>query len=174
MFSYSFLSGDPATALDNPFSMVLTEKMAVKYFGSGNAALGQSLQNLENEEFKVTGIIKDVPLNSHFRFDALISRNTRPNDNPSWGNFGVFTYLQLPEGYDLQKMQQSLDKVIKEKVNPIFDQYNIKIKYELQRMTDIHLYSKYKMRRRVAATYHTSISLQRSPVSCSLLPVSTT
>ncbi len=142
MFSYTFLSGDAGTALDKPFSMVLTEKIAIKYFGSGEAAFGQSLQNLEKEEFKITGVIKDVPLNSHLRFDGLISRNTRPGYNADWGNFGVFTYLQLPAGYDLQKMQQSLDKVIKEKVNPIFDQYNIKIRYELQRMNDIHLYSK--------------------------------
>jgi putative ABC transport system permease protein len=142
MFSYEFINGDPATALDNPFSIVLTEKVAIKYFGSATAALGQSLQNKQNEEFKVTGVMKDVPMNSHFRFDALISRNTRPNNQGSWGNFGVFTYIQLPAGYDLSKMYTSLDKVIKEKVNPIFEQFNIKIKYELQKITDIHLHSK--------------------------------
>ncbi|HTF16693.1 MAG TPA: FtsX-like permease family protein [Chryseolinea sp.] len=142
MFSYTFIGGDPATALDNPFSMVLTEKTAIKYFGSANAALDQSLQNIQKEEHKITGVIKDVPLNSHFRFDGLISRRSQPGYNGSWGNFGVFTYLQLPSGYDLNKMQGSLDKVIKEKVNPIFDQYNIKIRYELQPIVDIHLHSK--------------------------------
>jgi putative ABC transport system permease protein len=142
MFTYEWVTGDMATALDNPFSMVMTEKIAIKYFGNANAALGQSLQNKEGEEFKITGVIKDVPLNSHFRFDALISQNTRPQGQESWGNFGVFTYIQLPEGYDLDKMNASLAKVIKEKVNPIFDQYGIKINYEMQRITDIHLYSK--------------------------------
>ena len=142
MFSYTFTEGDAATALDNPFSIVLTEKIATKYFGSSSAALGQSLQNRQGEEFKVTGILKDVPLNSHFRFDALISRSTRPGQDGSWGNFGVYTYILLPSGYDLSKMNASLDKVIKEKVNPIFDQYGIKVKYELQRITDIHLHSK--------------------------------
>jgi putative ABC transport system permease protein len=142
MFSYEFIAGDPATALDHPFSIVLTEKIAIKYFGNPQSALNQSLQNQQNEQLKVTGIIKDVPLNSHFRFDALISRNTQPQYNGSWGNFGVFTYIQLPEGYDLQKMYASLDKVIKEKVDVIFAQFNIKIKYQLQKITDIHLYSK--------------------------------
>jgi putative ABC transport system permease protein len=143
MFTYEWIAGDIATALDNPFSIVLTEKIAVKYFGSTTGALGQTLQNKQGEDFKVTGVMKDVPLNSHFRFDALISRSTRQQQGPgSWGNFGVFTYIQLPEGYDLNKMQASLDKVIKEKVNPIFDQFGIKIKYEMQRITDIHLYSK--------------------------------
>ncbi|HYG03005.1 MAG TPA: ABC transporter permease [Chryseosolibacter sp.] len=142
MFTYEFINGDPNTALDNPFSIVLTEKTAVKYFGEASAALGQGLQNKEGEDFKVTGVIKDVPMNSHFRFDALIARNTRPQFVGSWGNFGVFTYIQLPANYDLSKMQASLDKVIKERVNPIFDQFGIKIQYEMQRITDIHLYSK--------------------------------
>ena len=98
MFTYPFIAGDPATALDNPFSMVLTEKTAIKYFGSAEAALGQSLQNIQKEEHKITGVMKDVPLNSHFRFEGLISRRSQPGYNGSWGNFGVFTYLQLPPG----------------------------------------------------------------------------
>ncbi|MBL7833517.1 MAG: ABC transporter permease [Cyclobacteriaceae bacterium] len=143
MFTYEFLAGDVNTALDNPFSIVLTETVAKKYFASATEALGQSLQNKENQEYKITGVIKDVPYNSHFRFDALISRSSQPgSDGGSWGNFGVFTYIQLPEGYDLSKMYASLDKIVKERVNPIFEQYNIKIGYELQRITDIHLHSK--------------------------------
>jgi putative ABC transport system permease protein len=142
MFSYGWINGDINTALDNPFSLVLTEKTAIKYFGSASAALGESLQNKQGEEFKITGVMQDVPMNSHFRFDALISRNTRPGYQGSWGNFGVFTYIQLPDGYDLTKMQASLDTVIKQKVNPIFDQFNIKIKYIMQPIVDIHLHSK--------------------------------
>lgn len=142
MFTYKFVHGDPETALDNPFSIVLTEKIAGKYFSDVSAAVGQSIQNQEGEEFKVTGVMEDVPLNSHFIFDALISRNTRPNFQGSWGNFGVFTYIHLPEGYDLSKMYTSLGKVIKERVDPIFEQYGIKIQYELQPILDIHLHSK--------------------------------
>jgi putative ABC transport system permease protein len=146
MFSYAFMAGDQRTALDNPFSIVLTKKIAEKYFNEVTAALGQSLQTVNNEgkteDFKVTGIIEDVPLNSHFRFDALISSNTYPTRQVNWGGFGVFTYIQLPEGYDLAKMYKSLEKIVKEKVNPIFEQYGISVKYELQKITDIHLYSK--------------------------------
>lgn len=146
MFSYAFIAGDQRTALDNPFSIVLTKKIAEKYFNEVTAALGQSLQTVNNEgkteDFKVTGIIEDVPLNSHFRFDALISSNTYPTRQVNWGGFGVFTYIQLPEGYDLAKMYKSLEKIVKEKVNPIFEQYGISVKYELQKITDIHLYSK--------------------------------
>jgi putative ABC transport system permease protein len=141
MFSYKIIDGDIHTALDAPFSIVLTKKIAIKYFGTANA-VGQTLQNQQNETFKVTAVMEDVPLNSHFIFDALISRNTQPNYQGHWGSFGVYTYIQLPEGYSLDKMYASLDKVIKEKVDPIFAQYGITIKYELQRITDIHLHSK--------------------------------
>ncbi len=142
MFSYELINGDPRTALDAPFSIVLTESIAKKYFGDAEAAFGQSLQNQGNEQFKVTGIMKDVPFNSHFRFDALISRNTRPQVTGGWGGFGVPTYIQLPSGYDLSKMYASLEKIVKEKVNPVFEQYGIKVAYELQPIVDIHLHSK--------------------------------
>jgi putative ABC transport system permease protein len=142
MFTYEFLAGDPATALDHPFSIVLTEATALKYFETAEAALNQSLVNQQDENFKVTGVIKDVPLNSHFRFQALVSKSTRPQFVGSWGGFGITTYIQLPENYDLQKIQVSLDKIVKEKVNPVFEAIGVKVQYGLQRITDIHLYSK--------------------------------
>ena len=141
MFSYEFVKGDQATALDMPFSIVLTESIAKKYFGEADP-VGQSIQNQQNEEFKITGVLKDVPHNSHFRFDALLSRNTRPQNQGGWGGFGVFTYIQLPADYNLDKMYVSLDTIVKQKVNPIFAQFGITVKYELQRISDIHLYSK--------------------------------
>ena len=141
MFSYTFLQGDPNTALDKPNNIVLTKELAIKYFGTADA-LGKSLQNKTGDTYHISGVIDNVPLNSHFIFDALISRSSIPRYQGSWGNFGVYTYLQLPEGYDLVKMDTSLSKVVKEKVNPIFAQYGIKIRYELQPITDIHLHSK--------------------------------
>ena len=146
IFTHRFLAGDANTALDNPFSIVLTEKIAKKYFNDADSALGQALQTVNNEgkvdDYKVTGVMEDVPLNSHFRFDALISSATFPSTQTNWGGFGVYTYIQLPEGYELSKMYANFDKILKEKVNPIFDQYGISVKYELQKITDIHLHSK--------------------------------
>ncbi len=146
MFSHRFLAGDMATALDNPFSIVLSEKTAKKYFADITTAVGQSLQTKNGEgvteEYKVTGIIEDVPLNSHFRFDALLSVNSYPKNQGGWGGWGVFTYIQLPDSYDISKMHATLDSIVKKKVNPIFEQYGISVKYDLQKITDIHLYSK--------------------------------
>lgn len=142
MFSYEFIAGDPSTALDNAFSLVLTERTAKKYFADPADALNQSLTNDQNETFKITGVMKDVPLNSHFRFDGLMASSTRAQFQGSWGNFGTTTYIELPEGYDLNKMYKSFDKIIAEKVNPVFDKFGIKVKYELQPILDIHLHSK--------------------------------
>jgi len=142
MFTYDFIAGDPNTALDNPFSLVLTETTAKKYFASPADALGQSLLNEQNETFKVTGVMKDVPRNSHFRFDALMSSSTRAGFTGNWGNFGTTTYIELPDNYDPSKMQPVFDKIIAERVAPIFDQYGIKVKYNLQPILSIHLYSK--------------------------------
>lgn len=143
MFTYDFLAGDPATALDDPLSIVLTESVAKKYFETPQAALGQAIRaNRRQEDFKITGVIRDVPFNSHFRFDALISRNSRAQFTGNWGGFGITTYIQLPEGYDLNRIQESLDKITKEKVNPVFAEMGVTVRYGLQRITDIHLYSK--------------------------------
>lgn len=142
-FSYSFIAGDPSTALDAPLSIVITESIARKYFGDPASALNQSMRaNRRQEDFKVTGVIRDVPQNSHFRFDALISRNSRAQFTGAWGGFGVTTYIQLPGGYDLDKIQSSLDKIVREKVDPVFERVGVKVKYRLQRITDIHLHSK--------------------------------
>jgi len=143
MFTYDFIAGDPATALDAPLSIVLTESMAKKYFDNPAAALNQSIRaNRRQEDFKITGIIRDVPYNSTFRFDALVSRNSRAQFVGSWGGFGVTTFIQLPPGYELGKMQETLDKITKEKVDPIFERVGVKIKYGLEPITEIHLYSK--------------------------------
>lgn len=142
-FSYKFIAGDPGTALDAPLSIVLTESIARKYFGDPASSLNQSMRaNRRQEDFKVTGVIRDVPQNSHFRFDALISRNSRAQFTGSWGGFGVTTYIQLPAGYDLNRMQETFDKITKEKVDPVFAEVGVSVKYRLQRITDIHLYSK--------------------------------
>jgi putative ABC transport system permease protein len=142
VFSYEFISGNPAKALVAPYSIVLTETVAKKYFDDVQSCLGLSIQNQYGEEFKITGIIKDIPVNSHFRFDALISKSTLPKLQGGWAVFGVYTYILLPEGYDIKKMYGILGEIIRKKIQPEFQKSQAKISYQLQRITDIHLYSR--------------------------------
>src|ERR1043166_7749931 len=75
IFTFPMLQGDPQKALTRPFSIVLTEQAAKKYFGS-EEALGKVMQLSDTLNVTVTGIIKNVPGNSHFTFDCVLSRNT--------------------------------------------------------------------------------------------------
>lgn len=72
MFDFPLLHGDRATALDEPNSMLLTEETALKFFDRAEDALGQTVTK-RDREFKITGILQDVPENSHLQFDALES-----------------------------------------------------------------------------------------------------
>ncbi len=144
VFSYEFIEGDPATALHSPNSIVLTRDLAIKYFSSENA-LGESLQ-AGSELYKVTGVIENVPKNSHFTFDGLISISTlnEQRRTGNWGNFGVRTYLYAPNLTDPVAFQEKLSEIYDEYCAPVFKQYGISFEYKLQNLADIHLHSRYE------------------------------
>jgi putative ABC transport system permease protein len=89
----------------------------------------------------VTGVIEDVPTNSHFRFDALTARNNLPKQLGTWGNFGVFTYLLLPENIDVKAFETKMQGMYDAYMKSIFGPVNIKIEYILEPIKRIHLYS---------------------------------
>lgn len=141
VFSYDFIQGDPTTALHGPNSLVLTKDLSIKYFGNTNT-VGKSLET-ENEVYKITGVIENVPKNSHFTFDGLISVNSlsERRQTGSWGNFGVFTYLYTPHLNDPAQFETKLSEIYDTYCSPIFKQYGIRFVYRLQKITDIHLHS---------------------------------
>ncbi len=139
IFTYKVIKGDVRKALTEPNKIILTEKTAARYFGDADP-IGKTLST-DSRSFEVTGIIGDVPSNSHFRFDALASRNNLPEQIGSWGNFGVFTYLLLPEGIDVKAFETKMQGMYAAYMEPIFGPLNIKIEYILEPITRIHLYS---------------------------------
>ena len=141
VFTYKSIAGEMGAALDGPQNIVLTKSLATKYFGD-EPAIGNQFTDDQDRNFTVTGVIEDVPTNSHLQFDALIGWDVSERRATSWGNFGVFTYIQLPEGYDIEELNPKLDSILVTHVNPIFESIGITIKYELQKITDIHLHSK--------------------------------
>ena len=144
VFTHKFIEGKPATALNEPFDIVISKSLAHKYFGKNSAAVGKTLKTVY-DTYKVTAVIEDVPGNSHIRYDMLISMNTYlRNYQPSpydWGNFGNFTYLLLKPGINELAFNKKLEDVYKKFVDPIFKQFNISMRYDLQPITDIHLHS---------------------------------
>lgn len=109
VFNYQWLAGDPRSALTSPNSIVLPEKMAKKYFGSGDA-MGQTIR-LENQwDCKVTGIIRDLPENTSLPFRFLVSLATIRADlqhiHGYWNmGGGNYCFIALPENYPIGRMR---------------------------------------------------------------------
>ena len=153
IFSFEFIRGNSKTSLKQPNTVVITESMAEKYFGSKNP-VGELLNYDNRRDFRVTGVIKDLPLNSHFHFDFFASfLSTRLSQSTYWGNFSVVTYIQLYPGQDWKALNKKFpDHILQTYQIPLLQKYlsttlevaqeNSKnFKYFLQPLTDIHLHS---------------------------------
>ncbi len=139
IFTYKILKGEVKSALLDPKKIILTEKIANKYFGKTDP-IGKTLTS-GPDTYEVTGVIQNVPANSHFRFDAVASRNNLPKQLGNWGNFGVFTYVLFSEKFDIKAFETKIQEMYGTYMKPIFGPMNIKMEYILEPITRIHLYS---------------------------------
>ncbi len=139
IFTFKVLSGEVKSAVKDPKKIVLTKTAAARYFGKSDP-IGKTLTEGANT-YEVTGVIEDVPSNSHFRFDAITARNNLPKQIGSWGNFGVFTYLLLPQNLDVKAFETKIQGMYDAYMKQIFGPINIKIEYILEPIKRIHLYS---------------------------------
>src|SRR5690606_5112899 len=111
VFDFKFVSGDKATALKKPYSLVLTESMAKKFFGERNP-IGEVIEKTSFGPVTVTGVIEDQPENSHLQFDMLFSQ-VRTDDEwtaymNSWENFDAYTYIVLNEVNSIRNLQSKI------------------------------------------------------------------
>ena len=110
IFSFEVLKGDKNTMLTEPNSVVISESFAEIYF-KGTDPVGKTMRYDDMLDVKVTGVTKDVPRNSHFHFDCLISFVTvenffgRENMMGNWGSNNYATYILLKEGYDPKELE---------------------------------------------------------------------
>lgn len=142
VFTHKFIEGNPQTALVAPNSLVLTQSMAIKYFGNSGGYVGKTLQTASGNIYKVTAVIKDVPKNSHLLFNALISRSSLPaNFADNWGGFGFYTYVLLKPNVNVAAFEKKLAPVYDKYLKSIFGQFNIKMRFGVQPITAIHLHS---------------------------------
>lgn len=141
VFTYDLLKGDPATVLTRPNTMVVTESFANKYFGDEDP-YGKTIETGE-QSFEITGLMKDVPNNSHLTFSALILKPARSwEDNPIlWGNFAIVTYLLLAEGSDIMVFQEKMKEMYDKYMAGSLRQLNWDVEYILEPVTDIYLKS---------------------------------
>jgi putative ABC transport system permease protein len=118
MFSFPFIQGNRQSPYESTYSLVMTEKMAKKYFGD-EPATGKIL-TLDNQwEFKVTGVLKNIPKNSSLRFDFLApmeflrERYNRPNIIDTWYNCSFYNFALLADQADLQQFNKKISNRIK-------------------------------------------------------------
>jgi putative ABC transport system permease protein len=158
VFSFKLHEGDKKMALVDPYSLVLTEASAIRFFGQeallNGSVIGQLIKSGENT-YKVTGIIEDIPHNSHFDFDMLVSMSTNGYAlSPIWLNMSYYTYAKLHEGIGSDRVEGGLRQLVLQYLIPQVVQYmNLPVsdvtednvdetfKLFLQPITDIHLKS---------------------------------
>jgi putative ABC transport system permease protein len=139
IFTYKVIKGEVRSAVKDPGKIVLTRSVATRYFGDADP-IGKILKT-GNTSFEVTGVIENVPSNSHFRFDAVSARNNLPKQMGSWANLGVSTYLMFPRQFDVKAFETKIQGMYDAHMKTIFEPLKIKIEYILEPITRIHLYS---------------------------------
>lgn len=147
-FGYPLIAGDITNALVDPFSIVLTKKMAERYFGPqdtwGTSPVGKTIRVNNMADLKVTAIAEDVPENTHFKFNALVSFSTfpifqsDPSDEWEWNDF--YTYVRLDNPTQQQAFNTKLVDFADRHLNSVGRQ-EYKVVYSTQAIKDIHLHS---------------------------------
>ncbi|MFC4873302.1 ABC transporter permease [Negadavirga shengliensis] len=123
VFTLPLIKGDPATALTQPYTLVISQSIARNYFGEEDP-MGKELQmNDGGDRFIISGVMEDIPANSHFQFDMFASMATFPEaENSSWMVSEFHTYLVLPPGYDYRELQAKLPQVTEKYMGPQLQQ----------------------------------------------------
>src|SRR5690606_27481303 len=110
VFDVEVIKGNPKSALVDPYSIMLSEEMAKKYFGAADP-MDKSIRYNSTFDLKVTGVYKSFPSNSHIRPEMLLSFSTLRDNTVygeerlrrNWGNNAFLTYVLLPQGHDVQQ-----------------------------------------------------------------------
>lgn len=151
VFDFDLIQGDKRTILNKPYSVVLTESAAKKYFGNENA-YGKIMKLSDTINLTVTGVIRDIPKNSHFSFECFLSRNTMDdmnkadstwyqNNELNWFNCNTFSYLRLKDGTDPAKLKAKINAYMTKENEEIRKQTGMYMNCDLQPLTSIHLNS---------------------------------
>jgi putative ABC transport system permease protein len=145
MFSFPFKEGNPATALKAPETMVISESIAKKYFGTTSAL--DKVLTINGLPLKVTGVFKDVPQNSHIKFDMLVSFATMGEKwgYTEWGWPEFYNYVLLAPGADPEKIAARFPAMANKYLAQKMREWNFKAKFFMQPVTDIHLKSDFKL-----------------------------
>ncbi len=152
VFDFRLLKGEPQTALARPRSMVMTEEYARKYFGEADPVGQRVTMESDTILYTITGVLENVPDNSHIQFDMLASLSTYPQmaNNQFWISHNFYTYIEVADGTDKDALQAKLQEMIIKYVGPQlqealgtsiddFRKAGNDFSYVLEPLKDIHL-----------------------------------
>jgi putative ABC transport system permease protein len=139
IFTWPLLRGNQKHLFDAPYNVVMSESAAKRYFGSADP-LGQTLTINGKDKATVTGIMKDIPYDSHLRVDMLFSISTLVNSDwdHNWTRFGFYTYLLLNPGQDINRFEKRLPAFIHANIG----QDQVKYQLALEPLRKVYLYGK--------------------------------
>ena len=152
IFSFTMLQGDPESALDEPYSVVITREMKEKYFGDKDA-LGEVIRIGSSQDYQITGVCENVSHQSHFRFDFLTPFSSmEETEHFDWGSNFILTYVLLQENTSAEEINAQFPNLLEVHFGPIINEaMNISLEefyeagnryyYFLEPLLDIHLRS---------------------------------
>lgn len=155
VFTVEFMLGDKNTALTQPNTMIITERMANKYFGKEDP-IGKILNSDRRNNYEVVGVVKEFPSTSHFHFDFLLSlASNQESQQTIWLSNNFHTYFVLREGSSFKDFEAKIGTDLVKYIAPQVEQATgsswdelmergSRYQYYVQPLTDIHLYNNYQ------------------------------
>ena len=141
VFSFHLLQGNPKSVLATPNSVVLTEAMAKKYFGN-DSPIGQVIQVNNRTDFTVTGVMENVPSNSHIQFDFVASFSSlEASHSQIWWSANYQTFITLHPGSDINGLSEKTNELVKKELASELTNPGDYVKYNFVPLTDIYLNS---------------------------------
>ncbi len=147
IFDFDFLLGSPEGALNKPFTIVITDKVAKKYFGDENP-IGEVLETGSGNSYQVTAVVKELPTNTHLKFDAYLSVVTLQEmmgaerfnsmEPLAFWNIGVFTFILLNENSSMESIVDKFPAFYEKYMKPIGDQINGSFDLRYNMLADTH------------------------------------
>jgi len=143
IFTFPVFDGDIKTALNEPTNLIITRRIAQKFFGTDVDVVGKVVKMSNQWDYKVAAVIENIPVNSHLDFDVLAPFSTLKAIKwpmKSWVRTNIITYIQLQEGVSFEEFNKKIPDYIESKMT----KFTYATKLSFQPLSRIHLYSDYK------------------------------
>ncbi|MTI33113.1 ABC transporter permease [Xanthovirga aplysinae] len=170
IFDLPLIEGNPEKALSEPFQLVINQSLSQKYFGE-EGSIGKELE-INGEHYKVSGVMKDLPSNSHLAIDALISNKEAlgPFSTQDWFDLENYTYVLLGKQTKADELSIKLKSFTRNHLTEVFEQSDMKVAFHLQPLKDAHFDSGLTMDKSVGNKSYLYIFFL---VACLILFIST-